>query len=173
MGHTWFKTHISRSLLSVTKTDGQPQTNLCIFYGALILQHPPTVSPLTAWLLKARMPLIRDYSTSGGFILNNTIKWRWWWAVIVPTLSKFTVLRMLSAAENALINHFFFCFFCSLGTEDFMALLCCTMRTVITYATSMSLMNEHWGCVCVKQMTMHFWSSVLHHCGRRVSKLLY
>lgn len=77
--------------LSVTKTDGQPQTNLFIFYGALILQHLPTVYALRACVLKARTPLNRDYSASGGFILNNTIKWRWWWAVILPTLSQFTV----------------------------------------------------------------------------------
>lgn len=40
MGHIWFKIHILRSSLSVTKTDGQPQTtNLHIFYRPLILQH--------------------------------------------------------------------------------------------------------------------------------------
>lgn len=37
-----------------------------------------------------------------------------------------------------------------------MALLFCAMCTVTTYARSMPLMNEHWGGVCVKQMTLFF-----------------
>lgn len=177
MGHIWFKIHISRPSLSVTKTDGQPQTNLCIFFWALILQHLPTVYALRARLLKARMPLIRDYSTSGGFILNNTIKRRWWWAVILPTLSQFTVkhvsVRDVLSCWECFNQPLFFCSFCSPGTGDFMAMLCCTMCTVITYTKIMPLMNKHWVCVCVRQMRMFFWSSELHHCSRRVSKLLY
>lgn len=95
MGHIWFKRHILRPSLSVTKTDGQPQTaNLRIFYRALILQHTPTVYALSAQLLKARMPFIRNYFISGGFILNNTIKRRWWCTVVLHTLSKFTANRV-------------------------------------------------------------------------------
>lgn len=172
MGHIWFKTHISRPQLSVTKTDGQLQTNLCKFYGALILQHPPTVYALSAWLLKARTPFVGDYSTSGGFILNNTIKWRWWCAVILPTLSKFTVKRVsvrdvLSCRECFNQPGCFFCSFCSLGTGDFMALLCCTMCTVITYAKSMPLMNEHWVCVCQadENVLLIFWAPPLWQTG--------
>lgn len=172
MGHIWFKTHTSRPQLSVTKTDGQPQTNSCVFYGALILQHPPTVYALSAWLLKARTPFVGDYSTSEGFILNNTIKWRWWCAVILPTLSKFTVKRVsvrdvLSCWECFNQPGCFFCSFCSLGTGDFMALLCCTMCTVITYAKSMPLMNEHWVCVCQadENVLLIFWAPPLWQTG--------
>lgn len=46
---------------------------------------------------------------------------------------------------------FFFSFFSALsvpyGQGNFVALLCCMMCTVITYAKSMPLMNEHWVCV--------------------------
>lgn len=42
-----FKIYILRPSLSVTKTDGQPQTaNLCIFYRAPILQHTHTLRML-------------------------------------------------------------------------------------------------------------------------------
>lgn len=88
-----------------------------------------------------------------GFILNNTIKQRWWCMLTLPTLSKFTANRVrvsdvLSRWECFNQPNFFFsCSLCSLRTGDFMALLCCMMCTVITYAKSMSLMNEHWVCV--------------------------
>lgn len=68
--------------------------------------------------------------------------------------SKPCQLMMFSAAENALINQtlFFFSFFfpapsVPYGQGNFVALLCCMMCTVITYAKSMPLMNEHWVCV--------------------------
>lgn len=58
-----------------------------------------------------------------------------------------SVSDVLSCWECFNQPDFFFCSLCSLRTGDFMALLCCTMCTVITYAKSMPLMNEH--CVCV------------------------
>lgn len=92
MGQIWFKIHILRSLLFVTKTDRQTQTaNLLIVYRAQMHQHTPAVYALSAWLLRATICFIRNYFISGGLILNNTIEWRQWCAVIPPTLSKFTV----------------------------------------------------------------------------------
>ena len=132
---------------------GNPKPLICAYFTEhwYVNTHPPCM----LWvhrLRKARMPFIRNYFISGRFILNNTIKRRHWCRVILPTLSKFTanpvrVSDVLSRRECFNQPDFFFCSLCSLRTGNFMALLCCTMCTVITYATSMPLMNEHWVCV--------------------------